>query len=102
MLIGKSRRWLLAAALPLVLAGPPPGPGLGSAAPGSHQGLSAVRHMWVIELENQGYQQSFGTPSADPYLALTHRDGGRADGMSAMMQTGLVSGIVNIDIYDQY
>ncbi len=27
--------------------------------------------MWVIELENQGYQQSFGTPSADPYLART-------------------------------
>ena len=27
--------------------------------------------MWVIELENQGYAQSFGTPSADPYLAAT-------------------------------
>ena len=27
--------------------------------------------MWVIELENQGYAQSFGTPSADPYLART-------------------------------
>ena len=27
--------------------------------------------MWVIELENQGYAQSFGTPSADPYLATT-------------------------------
>ena len=43
----------------------------GSTAPGGHQGLSAVRHVWVIELENQGYQQSFGTPSADPYLART-------------------------------
>jgi phosphatidylinositol-3-phosphatase len=31
----------------------------------------AVRHVWVIELENQGYAQSFGTPSADPYLATT-------------------------------
>ncbi len=30
-----------------------------------------MRHVWVIELENQGYQQSFGTPSADPYLART-------------------------------
>ena len=29
--------------------------------------------MWVIELENQGYAQSFGTPSADPYLARTLR-----------------------------
>ncbi len=27
--------------------------------------------MWVIEPENQGYAQSFGTPSADPYLATT-------------------------------
>jgi len=27
--------------------------------------------VWVIELENQGYAQSFGTPSADPYLART-------------------------------
>ena len=55
----------------------PPGPrdwhgwhpaGSGPAAPG---GLRAVRHVWVIELENQGYAQSFGTPSADPYLART-------------------------------
>jgi hypothetical protein len=79
----KSRRWLLAAAVfPLVLAActstagrPGPGTGTagtsagsGSAAPG---GLRAVRHVWVIELENQGYAQSFGTPSADPYLART-------------------------------
>ena len=34
-------------------------------------GLRAIRHVWVIELENQGYAQSFGTPSADPYLATT-------------------------------
>ena len=76
----KKRRWLLAAAvLPLILAactsatgrqGPGTGTaaGSGSAAPG---GLRAVRHVWVIELENQGYAQSFGTPSADPYLATT-------------------------------
>ena len=79
----KKRRWLLAAAvLPLILAActstagrPGPGTGTtgtvagsGSAAPG---GLRAVRHVWVIELENQGYAQSFGTPSADPYLATT-------------------------------
>ena len=80
MLRVKSRRWLLAAAvLPLILAactsmagrqGPGTGTvaGSGSAAPG---GLRAVRHVWVIELENQGYAQSFGTPSADPYLAQT-------------------------------
>jgi hypothetical protein len=79
----KGRRWLLAAAVfPLVLAActstagrPAPGTGTagtpagsGPAAPG---GLRAVRHVWVIELENQGYQQSFGTPSADPYMART-------------------------------
>ena len=63
MLRVKSRRWLLAAAvLPLILAactsmagrqGPGTGTvaGPGSAAPG---GLRAVRHVWVIELENQG------------------------------------------------
>ncbi len=45
--------------------------GPSSAAPDSYQGLSAVRHVWVIELENQGYQQTFGTPSADSYLART-------------------------------
>jgi hypothetical protein len=45
--------------------------GSGAVAPGSHRGLPAMRHVWVIELENQGYQQSFGTPSADPYLATT-------------------------------
>jgi hypothetical protein len=79
-------RWLLAAAVvPLVLAGctssaGPPGAGprtagrpagSSSAAPGGNRGLSAVRHVWVIELENQGYAQSFGTPSVDPYLAKT-------------------------------
>src|SRR5271165_2390428 len=79
----KSRRWLLAATvLPLVLAActnttgrPGPGAGTTAAAAGSGSaspgGLTAVRHVWVIELENQGYAQSFGTPSADPYLART-------------------------------
>ncbi len=73
MAMVKGRRWLLAAAVFLLVlaactstAGTPAGSG--SAAPG---GLRAVRHVWVIELENQGYAQSFGTPSADPYLART-------------------------------
>jgi len=30
-----------------------------------------VRHVFVIVLENQGYGATFGTPSADPYLAQT-------------------------------
>jgi 2,4-dichlorophenol 6-monooxygenase len=80
--MARSRRRLAAAVFLLVLAActgtagrPSPGTGTagtpagsGSAAPG---GLRAVRHVWVIELENQGYAQSFGTPSADPYLART-------------------------------
>ena len=81
----RRRRWLLAAAvIPLVLgactstAGRP-GAGTGqngtvagsASAAAGHRGLSAVRHVWVIELENQGYEQSFGAPSADPYLART-------------------------------
>jgi len=77
----KTRRWMLAAALlPLTLAactGGPARPGHGTGPAGraagpssaASGGLTAVRHVWVIELENQGYAQSFGTPSADPYLA---------------------------------
>ena len=70
-------RWLLAAAVvPLVISGCTStagrtATGTASAALGGHRGLSAVRHVWVIELENQGYAQSFGTPAADPYLAKT-------------------------------
>jgi phosphatidylinositol-3-phosphatase len=30
-----------------------------------------IRHVWIIELENEGYTQSFGDPTADPYLART-------------------------------
>ena len=31
----------------------------------------AVRHVFVIVLENEGYTATFGNPSADPYLAST-------------------------------
>ena len=70
-------RWLLAAAVVLLVIGGctstagRTAAGTGSAAPGGHRGLSAVRHVWVIELENKGYAQSFGTPAADPYLTRT-------------------------------
>jgi hypothetical protein len=33
--------------------------------------LPRVRHVFVIVLENQGYAATFGSPSADPYLAQT-------------------------------
>ena len=38
---------------------------------GSGTGLPAIRHVFVIMLENEGYSATFGTPSADPYLATT-------------------------------
>ncbi len=31
----------------------------------------AVKHVWVIVLENQGYDATFGSPASDPYLART-------------------------------
>ena len=43
--------------------------GATSAAPKA--ALPPIKHVWVIELENEGYSQSFGDPAADPYLAKT-------------------------------
>ena len=69
-----SHRGLLAAAaavaaLPLAVAGA----GAASATGASHPAFQPppVKHVWVIELENEGFNQSFGDPSADPYLATT-------------------------------
>jgi phosphatidylinositol-3-phosphatase len=69
-----SHRGLLAAAaavaaLPLAVAGA----GAASATGASHPAFQPppIRHVWVIELENEGFSQSFGDPSADPYLATT-------------------------------
>jgi len=41
--------------------------------PAAHEAfrLPHLRHVWVIELENKGYAQSFGNPASDPYLAQT-------------------------------
>jgi phosphatidylinositol-3-phosphatase len=33
--------------------------------------LPPVKHVWVIVLENEDYAHTFGSPSADPYLAKT-------------------------------
>jgi phosphatidylinositol-3-phosphatase len=63
-------RWRLAitaaaAALPLALLGA----GLsGTASATPKPALPPIKHVWVIELENEGFNQSFGNPSADPYL----------------------------------
>jgi len=82
MLTVGTRRWFLALALALVLplglaactnttGQPAAGTGTADRMAGGRQGLSAVRHVWVIVLENQGYPQTFGDPAADPYLART-------------------------------
>jgi phosphatidylinositol-3-phosphatase len=57
-----------AAVLPLSLLGAGLA-GTASATPGT--GLPPIKHVWVIELENEGYSQSFGDPAVDPYLAKT-------------------------------
>ena len=33
--------------------------------------LPKVKHVWVIVLENESYESTFGSPAADPYLAQT-------------------------------
>lgn len=45
--------------------------GAPSTSASSAGGLPPVRHVFVITLENAGYASTFGTPSADPYLATT-------------------------------
>jgi hypothetical protein len=37
----------------------------------SPTGLPPIRHVFVIVLENEGYETTFGEPSNDPYLAST-------------------------------
>ena len=52
-------------ATPAVRAASPAGAAAGVSA------LSRIRHVWIIEEENESYAASFGDPSADPYLART-------------------------------
>ena len=33
--------------------------------------LPPIRHVWLIDLENEGFAQTVGDPQADPYLAKT-------------------------------
>ena len=63
----------LAAALTVAaaLAGPVAGAGAQAAADSGRASfpLAKIRHVWIIELENTTFGQSFGRPSADPELA---------------------------------
>ena len=91
-------RWLTAVALVLILAAcagtsSPPGSVATRTSSAAHAGLAAVRHVWVIELENQGYAQSFGTPSADPYLATT------LPHMGALLENYYATGHSSLDNY---
>jgi phosphatidylinositol-3-phosphatase len=68
----KNRRRLVltaaASVLPLALLGA----GLaGTASATPRAALPPIKHVWVIELENEGYGQSFGSPKVDPYLSVT-------------------------------
>ena len=91
-------RWLTAVALVLILAAcagtsSPPGSVATRTSSAAHAGLAAVRHVWVIELENQGYAQSFGTPSTDPYLATT------LPHMGALLENYYATGHSSLDNY---
>ncbi|HEY2441779.1 MAG TPA: alkaline phosphatase family protein [Streptosporangiaceae bacterium] len=83
------RRMIAAgAAIPLTL-------GLAGAAAGPHAGFQPppVKHVWFIELENEGYKQTFGDPSADPYLATT------LPGMGALLTNYYAVGHDSLDNY---
>ena len=43
----------------------------GTSAAGPASGLPAIHHVFVIVLENEGYDITFANPSSDPYLATT-------------------------------
>jgi phospholipase C len=55
--------------------------------------LPPIKHVWVIELENAGFGQTFGHPSADPYLATTLRS------MGALLENYYATGHNSADNY---
>jgi phosphatidylinositol-3-phosphatase len=62
------RRALLAAAILAVSLTAAPGAQAAKTRPFK---LPKIKHVFVIMLENQSYESTFGEPSADPYLAQT-------------------------------
>jgi phosphatidylinositol-3-phosphatase len=55
--------------------------------------LPQIKHVWVIELENEGLGQSFGDRAADPYLAVTLRH------MGGLLQNYYAVGHDSLDNY---
>src|ERR1700736_5933940 len=90
------REWLIRVALAAIAVG---AGALGlamsasSALASSKFKLPHVRHVFVILLENEGYAKTFGTPSADPYLAETLRARG------ALLTEYYATGHVSADNY---
>src|ERR1700752_1253565 len=64
-----------------------------SVAPASAFTPPKVRHVFVIMLENEGYKATFGTPSADPYLAAALPSRG------ALLEEYFATGHVSNDNY---
>ncbi len=52
-----------------------------------------IKHVWYIDLENEGDAQSFGDPSADPYLATT------LTSMGALLKNYFAVGHDSLDNY---
>jgi hypothetical protein len=52
-----------------------------------------IKYVWYIDLENEGYAQSFADPSADPYLATT------LTGMGALLKNYYAVGHDSLDNY---
>jgi len=66
-----------------------------SAGPAAHHAFKppAIKHVWVIELENEGFAQSFGDPAADPYLSKT------LPSMGALLKNYFAVGHDSLDNY---
>jgi phosphatidylinositol-3-phosphatase len=66
-------------------------------ASGSHQAQAfrppAIKHVWVIELENESIGETFGNPASQPYLATT------LPGMGALLEDYYSVGHHSLDNY---
>lgn len=68
--------WVLAAATVLAVSGCQPGSGAGSRAPEVGAHADRPGHVFVINLENQGFDTAWGADSDAPYLSETLRSKG--------------------------